>query len=549
MYPLAGHDFVDWDDPHNLRDNPRYNPPTLSGLAHYWAEPEGGLYVPLAYTAWYALALVARHTGAGDGLDPRVFHLANLVVHVACAWAVYALLHALLRTDPGAHPTRVATAAALGALLFALHPVQVETVAWVSGLKDLLCGLFATLCLWFFVTHARVAPDEPRAAARRQRLYLLATASFAAALLSKPVAAVLPAVALVIDLVLLRRPPGRALAMLVPWAILALPILLITRNAQPIPVVYEITPWRVRPAVAGDALAFYLRQIALPAHLALDYGRSPDVIGASRWALLAWIVPIAVIGALWLVRRRASAVAVGGAIFFIALAPVLGFRPFGAQVYSSVTDHYLYLPMIGVALAAAWAGARVPVKVACAVALPVLVALAVKSWHQTWTWQNSTTLFTHNLRVNPRSWTSHVNLAADALLRGDYALAERHSREGAAIRPTDGLIHMNLGVALLLQNRFDEAAGSLQTAVKLAPYDPSARVWLARAFFHLGRTDDAAEQYRAALRLDPQRSDAKAMLERLGRRVNDRGSRRSRSAPRTPPPPRTSAGGPGASGR
>src|SRR5688500_13231702 len=173
--------------------------------------------------------------------------------------------------------------------------------------------------------------------------------------------------------------------------------------------------------------------------------------------------------------------------------------------------------MIGVALAAAWAGARVPVKVACAVALPVLVALAVKSWHQTWTWQNSTTLFTHNLRVNPRSWTSHVNLAADALLRGDYALAERHSREGVAIRRTDGLIHMNLGVALLMQGRAGEAVAPLETAARLAPLDPSTRVWLAEALARVGRIDEAARQYREALRLDSRRADARAALARLER--------------------------------
>ena len=145
LYPLARHDFIDWDDPHNLFENPAYNPPTLRGLARHWSAPLAGLYVPVLYTAWYPLAVLARNAGQPDQLDPRVFHVASIVVHGLCALAVYALLHELLvrvaRRDRSS-TSRFASiaAAAIGAAIFAVHPVQVESVAWISGFKDVLCG-------------------------------------------------------------------------------------------------------------------------------------------------------------------------------------------------------------------------------------------------------------------------------------------------------------------------------------------------------------------------------------------------------------------------
>jgi tetratricopeptide (TPR) repeat protein len=317
--------------------------------------------------------------------------------------------------------------------------------------------------------------------------------------------------------------------------------MLVTRLAQPvslIPEVYAMTTPRVRLIVPGDSLAFYARQVLLPARLALDYGRSPDVVAARPWAWLAWLVPAALFVALWLLRRRARPLVVGVVVFFIGLIPVLGLLPFGAQLYSSVADHYLYLPMVGLALSAAWLASLARPRVALAVAAPVALALAVRSWKQTGHWRDTRALFEHNLRVNPRSWTSHINLAADALLRHDAAAAEGHARAALALRPGDGRIYTNLGVALGMQSRTRDAADALRRAVELVPQDPTSHYWLGQALAQLGRFDEAERHFRESLRLDPRRTDTRDGLARL--RVLRRATTTSTNKPTMPATTRSS---------
>src|SRR4051812_9610397 len=143
--PLCTSEFTWWDDWATIHQNPWLNPPTLATLKHYWSSIAYGLYVPVTYTVWAALAWVARLREPGEQniqLNPWVFHSANVLVHVASAVFVFLLLRRLVKKE---------WAAALGALLFALHPVQVETVGWASGMKDLLAGCFGMIALWRYV--------------------------------------------------------------------------------------------------------------------------------------------------------------------------------------------------------------------------------------------------------------------------------------------------------------------------------------------------------------------------------------------------------------
>jgi len=480
---VLGHAHVWWDDPENLFENPDFNPPTPRGLAHYWTRDAWGLYVPVLYTAWYPVARFEYDASRTPALDPRAFHAASLLVHGLCALSVYALLRTAMRSS-GTGPLP----AAIGALVFAIHPVQVEAVAWISGMKDLLCGLFATLALWLYLGHASLNPRDAHSSWRRLTLYLLATLAFALALLSKPVAVVLPLLGIVLDRGLVRRSWPTVIAMQIPWIVLAIPVALVTRQVQPAVDVAAIAPPHVRPLVAGDALAFYLRQVLVPERLALDYSRAPEVVARQPWRWLMWAVPATLAVALWKVRTRARPALVGAMLFVIPLVPVLGFVPFSAQEYSTVADHYLYLPMIGFALVAAWVASRFRARVALGIAVPALVILGARSWFQTWHWRDTRALFTHNLAVNPRSWTAHVNLAADALLRGDGKAAERHARAAQAIRPDDPQIYQNLAMAYQLQGKQPEARDAIEEAVtRLAalvarqPNRPELRHNLARA--------------------------------------------------------------------
>lgn len=477
LWPVVTHQFIEWDDPHNVWANPDLDPPTWQSLARYWSRPYQGLYVPLTYTLWAGLSLIAH---GPTGPDPHVFHTANLLIHLGTSILVFFILNMLVRDS---------WPSAIGAMIFATHPVQVETVAWVSGMKDLLCGLLSMTAIHQYMHGRRV----------------WASLAFVLALLSKPTAVVVPVICGVIDVSLLNKPIRRTMPLLATWLAISAAAIALARIAQPASEAAELAPIWARPLIALDAMAFYLRQIVFPWRLCLDYGRSPDRLLASAAAYLTWTIPAALAIALIAIRKQAIVLPTAGMIFALGVLPVLGIVPFDFQIYSTVADHYLYLAMLGPALAIAWMihSLRIKHRQAIWVGVTLAALLAGRSWIQSWVWRDSISVFEHNLKINPQSWASHINLSADALRRGDAAAAEKHARAALRFRPNDGRLHSNLGIALGMTGKLDEAAEEFGLAIRLAPDDPAARVGLGQVLVSQGKFDQAIEQFDAALKLDP----------------------------------------------
>ena len=309
-HPLA------WDDHIHLRDNPHLNPPTWAGLRALWAGPFEDLYSPLVYTVWAALAALAR--GADGVFSPWPFHALCLAFHALNALLVFFLARRLVQ-DP--------RAAAAGAALFALHPLQVEPVVWASGLKDVLCGTFALGALLMLVR----AGDETTL--RRRAMFAGATVLYTLALLTKPAAVALPVVALGLERLALQRSRARVLTTFAVWALLALPMVWVTSRAQPLTAEGFESPLLGRPVVALDALGFYLGKLLLPVPLTIDYGRTPLGVLANRTTILTVTFALA---ALMLVLVGCAATAArgrGGRHVRGAAASRAGVRPVRLPVH------------------------------------------------------------------------------------------------------------------------------------------------------------------------------------------------------------------------
>jgi hypothetical protein len=392
MSRVMGNTFVDWDDSFTLYANAKMNPPTAETLRFYWTSGEHGLYMPATQTIWAGLATIAYHQQPDDRgmrLSPRVFHATSVLLHACAAVFAFLLLRRLIHND---------WAAAIGAGLFALHPVQVESVAWASGMKDVLCGLFSLVALWQFV--AAVQAD-------RRWNFVVATIAFALAMLCKPAAMVLPAVAMVIHILLLHAHWKTAAKWTVIWWPMAIVVMIVARVSQPVTIPGPAI-WQ-RPLVALDALAFYLGKIIFPWTLCIDYGRTPPAVASSGSLWWTWLIPAAIAAiVIWKPRREVIA---AGIIASLCVAPVLGFTPFMFQIYSTVSDHYVYLAMIGPALLLAWLVTINPTVVRPA-ACVVLAVLAAKSFTQQSTWRDDESLFSHTLAANPRSFMAANNLAS-----------------------------------------------------------------------------------------------------------------------------------------
>lgn len=526
LWPVTTAKFTTWDDLETVAENPRLESVSWDTLSYYWRHPAMDLYIPVTYSAWALLALlpqgeVAKVSSTTSTLNPAWFHSANLATHVLCGLVVFGILRRLLRKD---------WPAAAAALLFSVHPMQVEPVAWMSGFKDVLSGTFGLFALYGYVRSIS-APDNPRVG----RWFVVATLSFVLALLAKPSAMAVPLAALVIGCLWFEQPIRAALRRLWMWFALAAVFGMLVTLTQPAPHLIAVPLWQ-RPFVASDALVFYLRQLMWPAQLAVDYGRTPESVLSHWTGYAAVLVGTAIAVAVWYSRIRWREVSIGAALFVVLLLPVLGLVAFDFQHYSTVADHYLYMALLGPALIAGAALTRAP-RWGFGVMAIVLGCLAVKSHVQTRTWQDGRALFTHMVSVNPKSFLGHNNLGFEmvaagapgdaiphyqAAIRlfpgyrdahanlawvrarlGDRQGAIEEYRQALAIDPGFLQARQGLATSLAAANDLEESLVAMRRVLELVP---DSGVWHANTgavLARLGRNSEAIVEYEEALRLEP----------------------------------------------
>ncbi|MGN6507652.1 MAG: hypothetical protein ACTHM6_19005 [Tepidisphaeraceae bacterium] len=502
-------DFTWWDDPDTVTQNPMMNPVRIDSFIYHWTHSTAAIYIPLTYTVWAAVASIARVPPGEFGitLNPYFFHAANLIVHIAGAWFAWEVLRKLLRNN---------FAALIGAIVWAIHPVQVESVGWVSGLKDVLSGTLVLATLWRYLAWRESG---------KARDYLVALGLFVLAMLAKPSAMTAPLLIIAIDRLAQGVSWRRCLAGVLPFLIATAPIALIARTVQPTPTVHYPT-WLV-PLLAGHSLAFYLVKIAAPLRLSFDYGQTPAAVLASGNFWYAWLLPAALVcGALiYFVRdadRQPDRALPLLAFLLFALAPlhVLGLTKFDFQKVSTVADHYLYVAMLGPALLGGWAVMRFPKFTAPA--LLVLLVLGCRSMVQAGVWQNEQTLMNHALSVNPRSWVAHNNLASLAGKAGDFDRERAELLQAETLLPGDPLIESGLLSSDLRFHYFDAASehasrllAAYDAADIPAPEKAAGYVTVVSTYAQFHYLDEAEHYLQAGLKQDPDNEALQVLKARL----------------------------------
>jgi Tfp pilus assembly protein PilF len=333
--------------------------------------------------------------------------------------------------------------------------------------------------------------------------YVLATLAFVLALLAKPTAVVVPLLAWIIDFWLLGRPVRKGLVALSGWMILALAFVALTAWVQPHETVKFVTPVWVRPLVAGDALAFYLYKLVVPLWLTPDYGRTPEFVLDQLWGYFTWLVPFGVALLAWLSRGQGFWLMASLALFIVPILPVSGLVPFTFQHVSTVADRYLYLAMLGPALAFAWFVANVHRKIVPIAAIALLVLLGVTSWLQARIWRDAESLWRHTISVNPMSSMAHYNLALVLRQKGNLAEAIALYRKSLETDPRAADAHYNLGSALEDKGQVEEAMEHYRRAIEIDPSYWDAHNNLAILLENQGKIEQAIKHYRAALQINP----------------------------------------------
>jgi tetratricopeptide (TPR) repeat protein len=573
-WPVVHARFTNWDDDVHLTNNPLFDPPMASGLGRFWESGFAGLYIPLTYSIWMVIGYLTMRSqphGADKYLRPSAFHSANLVAHLLAVAAVFLALKRLLRQESeeanSDQDRRTSISAAAGALLFALHPMQVDTVAWVSGFRDGLAGCFCAIAFWQYVAYVQASGREQNGSGGSNGggagNFIAMFLASGAAMLSKPNAAALPLLLLAVHLCWMRRSLKSAVAALLPVVALAVPCLVANQLSQ----AHERGPLGsalLRPIVALDALGFYLSKLFVPIGLVPDYGRYPLHIlrGPAIWTVSLALLSGA--GLAWWIARKgvwragapatslAGRVMAGVVVAVAGLSPVLGLVPFDFQVLSTVADHYMYVPMIGIAMAAAAvvdAGLRrrqgserlVVAAGACAV-----VAMILLTRNQIAYWHNSSSIWRHELRVNPDSWTGQNNAGCVLMDNDDFVGAEPYFRRAIALYGDDLPAQLNLGQSLANQSRFPEALAVYRAAVRKWPDMSETHEGLANVLFNMHDLHAALVEYDRAIhaKVKAPYSKSPAQYERVKEMLRAAASSRSATGPASGPAPAPAAAQP-----
>ena len=485
--PAAHFDFINLDDGVYVTAN-RHVRAGLTGDGIVWAFTNGhaSLWHPLT---WLSHMLDCQLFG----LEAGWHHVTNVVLHVANTLLLLAALQAL---------TGALWRSALVTGVFALHPLHVESVAWVAERKDVLstCGWLVTL--WAYARYAR-HPERSR--------FVPVAIAFAIALLAKPMVVTLPVVLLLLD----AWPLGRVRTTR-PAALVAekFPLVLLAGAASVVTLVVAARTGAVTslalvafPARLANALVAYTRYLGKalwPTHLAVFYPIPStwpvaEVLGAAL-LLVAITVSTLVAG------RRHPYLAVGWLWFVVTLLPVIGIVQAGDQ---AMADRFMYVPLIGLTIAMVWGVAdllrRWPtaLRIAPAGALVILAALAVASRRQLGTWRDSSALFTHALVVTTDNWLAHHNLGMVLAKQGDVEGAAREFTTATRLRPGYPDAHYNLGVALIRQEKPDEAIAEFTRTLDLNPHHADAHNALGNLLLQRGLRADGLVHLSDAVRFDP----------------------------------------------
>jgi tetratricopeptide (TPR) repeat protein len=508
------------------------------------------------------------------GLKPWGHHLISLLIHAVNVGLLFLVLERM---------TKAAWRSAFVAALFALHPVHVESVAWVAERKDVLSAFF-----WMLTTLAYVGYVHEAKGKKRTRLYIVAVALFTCGLLSKPMVVTLPLVLLLLDFWPLRRfqpsttsplqssssPALRLITEKLPFLGAAFLVGIVTIFAQKstgalqaidrLPVGYRI-------ANAVVSYGHYFAQTFWPANLAVYYPYPKHFsFGPVAAVTLAGVaISLAV---LWTLRQRPY-LAFGWFWFLVALAPVIGLIQVGNQAYA---DRYMYLPMIGLLIMIAWGvfdlARNIPnLEITLSTAAVVVIfACIVVTRQQIGFWKDSVTLFSHALAVTENNNFAHNNLGTALLDQGQVNEAIPHFQEVVKLTPANQVAQRNLATALFTAGRLDEALphaneavrlnsrdatalsllgtiwgnkgqpdqaiNYLQEAVKLSPNDFKSRLNLGVALAQKRRFEEAAIQFQEALRLNPNDMMVQKYLRACQAAIA--GSRGTSPTPNSGPPPR-----------
>ena len=508
-YPAKDAGFV-FDDDMYVTANPFMGTP--EGLGKIWTgfakDNYPHQYYPLTSTAFWLQYWIWQD-------NPLGYHVVNVLLHAINAVLLWRVLKSLGMSG-----------AWLGAAIFAVHPVHVQSVVWISELKNVLSTIFVLLSMLLFLQYFGFSTrdntlQDPVQNKFKWHLYGLGLLLFFLALLSKTATALLPIALLIVLWWKNPRLYLRNLISLVPLVILAVGFISITvylestrREAQ---VELYSDSFLEECLVAGRAVWFYAGKLIWPDRLVMIYHRWQ--VDSNEWH--QYFYPVSILAAiviLWAVRHRIGKGAVAAIVYFVVAVAPLSFAKVGFIQHSYVADHWQYWGSMGM-IALATGAAMMLAKqwrlwnwALLILAAALLISFSSLTWKQACLYESDETIWRNTLKHNSESWAAHSRMGNLSYSQGNLAQATIHHRQAVKFGPTYAQLHNNLALVLAEQNEHEEAIGHFHQALRIMPDMVVAHNNIGRLLQRVGRLKEAIDHYKQVLRIDPDNVEAHSNL-------------------------------------
>ena len=455
-------------------------------VGFFWTNTYDGLYIPLTYTFWNGIKHLSetKDQRGVTQLQPFWFHFSNVLLHIGNVILIFLILTILFKND---------VSALLGALVFAVHPLQVEAVTWVSEFRGLLSTFLGLITIWQYVLY------RSRQAEGSASLHLIvAIITFVCSLLSKPSAIVVPVIIFILDYFFFKKSIKESLLPLSIGILLAIPVAIVTKAAQPASNLNFIAPIWSRPLLMVDSLGFYFQNLILPLKLSASYGRTPQFLIDNIYLALIGSVPLAIL--IFLIRKKEkySVYLAAFLIFAIGFLPVSGILHFNFQKFSTVADRFVYFSMFGAAMAVAFSIKKYRGKIILVLTATVILIYSFLSYYQAKIWQNEFTLWNDTIQKYPLQAEPYNNRGDVYMKQGKLPKAIEDFSTAIQFNPEHESAYMNRGNAFAQLKQYNKAFDDYKKAIELKPDYAKAYFNRGVAYYYSGNINAAYQDLKKA---------------------------------------------------
>ena len=499
-WQTTGFELV-WDD---IDIHLTYNPYLLKKkFIHFWKEPYRGLYIPISYNVWGLLNIISIYFSSKVH-NPFIYHLANIFLHSFNSILVFVLLRFFVKSF---YP------ALTGALLFLAHPIQVETVAFVSELRGLLSAFFGFTSI---ICYIKSCDFKPKNRKKSLALYIISYLFFILGLLSKPSIAILPLFLLLIEYYYYRKVCRKLFFKLLLWFLSGVIVTALTYVSQKINIKTTYSLW-TGILIFTDSIVFYFYKILFPFSLALLYGKTPYNVISKSYFYITWIIPAGIGYYIWRIKNKHRLIMLSALFFIFGLLPVSGFFQFTFQNYSTVADRYLYIPMFGAALLFAYMAALIKKKRGWVILSVIITFILLRSFFvQIPVWTNNIILFTNSIKIQPFAPEAYSHRGKAYYNNGQYNKALSDFSRSISINPKYPKFNFikcaqaynGRGNVYFALNKYDTAMKDYNAAIDIEPENSGYHFNKGSVYIHLGQYDEAILCYDKAIIIKPDFAEA-----------------------------------------